>query len=54
VAAGILPAVEGGTLPLEQVPDFSNASELSAFYSRGWKPGSTAGRMFADYHIGSS
>jgi hypothetical protein len=43
VAAGILPAVEGGILPPGPMPDFSRASAFLGFFPQGWKPGSTAG-----------
>ncbi len=45
VAAGILPAVEGGILPPGLVNDFSTRSNLPTPIPPGWKPGSTAGKM---------
>jgi tRNA-2-methylthio-N6-dimethylallyladenosine synthase len=45
VAAGILPAVEGGILPPEPAPKLSEVLEPSTPVPPGWKPGSTAGRM---------
>jgi hypothetical protein len=43
VAAGILPAVEGGILPPGSALDFPGASECSTLRPPGWKPRSTAG-----------
>ena len=45
VAAGILPAVEGGILPPGKTPENSTADRVSSDHPPGWKPGSTAGRM---------
>ena len=50
VAAGILPAVEGGILPPGPMLDLPVASELSKFPSAGLEAGSTAGRMPCRYN----
>ena len=45
VAAGILPAVEGGILPPGSASEISARSVTSNAIPPGWKPGSTAGKM---------
>jgi tRNA-2-methylthio-N6-dimethylallyladenosine synthase len=45
IAAGILPAVEGGILPPGPAPVVAGKLEMPPPIPPGWKPGSTAGRM---------
>jgi hypothetical protein len=45
VAAGILPAVEGGILPPGPAPEFPSAIRMPTAIPPGRMPGSTAGRM---------
>jgi hypothetical protein len=54
VAAGILPAVEGGILPPGALPESSNAVAMSPPLPPGRMPGATAGKMPAATAQGSA